>query len=326
MSTDKNTSDDFDWVSLWYSVARERGINDIFTFARADTATGEIEYHRFSHAEMDGVGAMGRLLRERGFHLPQLPETKHTRRPPRFARPLILFRALMASGPSEVDWLDRDPTRPGDPHSFSWLTFAREETRRFAECCQARGVSKNALLLEAANQILLSELVQGDRPGKWVFPVNLRGAVRKSCDTANHSTAIAIVANKNTNAENIDQQIRYSLKSGVHWAAWWLLNIGRIIGRRGVRLLSRSSEKNSHWLGTFSNMGEWPPPGSTTTALNPNEVWMAVAPGTKNYPITFVCLTWNGRLTLTLKLHSSICSDRTLPTKILNQIKARILN
>ena len=318
-------SEDFDWVSLWYIAARERGINDICTVARLDTGTGELECHRFSHAQMDGVGALGQLLRDRGYPLDQLPQTKFVVPPPLHKRPLILWRAIREAGPQQIDWLDRDPSRQGDPNTLDFLTFTVAETDRIRGRAKALGVSTNALMLESVNRIVVPQVTRGDGKGKWVFPVNLRGAVTKSRDTANHSTAIAISADRTTTAKDIDVQIRANLKAGAHWAAWWLLNIGRLIGLRGVRFLSRASEKKSHWLGTFSNMGEWNMPNLRDPAINSNEVWMAAPPGTKNYPISVACLTWNGRLAITMKIHPSINPDTNAAKLYLEMLRCELL-
>lgn len=316
---------DFDWVSLWYIAARERGINDVCTVARLDTRTGELERHLFSHAQMDGVGALGQLLRDRGYSLSQLPQTKFVVPPPLRRRPMILWRALRAAGPQQIDWIDRNPARQGDPNALDYITFTKNETDRLTELSQERGVSKNAFLLEAVNRIIVPDLVAGSGQGKWVFPVNLRGAVNKSCDTANHSTAIALTVDRSTDAADLDRQIREGLKSGAHWAAWWILNIGRVIGLRGVRYLSKASEKSSHWLGTFSNMGEWNIPSPDQSRASLDEVWMAAPPGTKNYPISVACLTWNGRLTITLKIHSSVHPDSSAAKNYLEKLKPRLL-
>lgn len=316
---------DFDWVSLWYIAARERGINDICTVARHNTQTGEFERHLFSHAQMDGVGALGHLLRDRGYSLTQLPQTKFIVPPPLSKRPLILWRALRAAGPQQVAWIDRNPSREGDPNALDFITFTHVETEHLSALCRRCGISKNAFLLEAVNRTIVPEVVNGTCFGKWVFPVNLRGAVNKSRDTSNHSTAIALSVDRFTTAEDLDRQIRNGLKSGAHWATWWILNIGRIIGLRGVRYLSIASEKNSHWLGTFSNMGEWNLNGPEGESNAHHDVWMAAPPGTKNYPISVACLTWNGRLTITLKIHSSIHPDPSAAKNFLARLKVNLL-
>ena len=95
-----------------------------------------------------------------------------------------------------------------------------------------------------------------------------------------------------------------------------------------MRKLSLNSAMTSFWFGTFSNMGEWPLPDTDKRegVDTSNEAWLCTPPGTRNYPLSIGVITWYGKLSITLKVHSSICADRSRVPQFLEQFKSELLS
>ena len=104
-----------------------------------------------------------------------------------------------------------------------------------------------------------------------------------------------------------------------------MLNIGRLIGVGGMRFFSIRTERKSQWMGTFSNVGSWPPVGSAPGILDPDIVYIVAPPGTPNFPISVGLITWNGRLSITLKVHPSISDKPDQARFFLERLKASVL-
>lgn len=302
--------DELDWVGLWYAVAADAGANHICTLTRLDTTAAQATYYDFSHTHMDGAGCLGTVLRERGLALPELP-TGRNRPPPSLGRLLarrlpLLWELIRAK---RVPWRGGDAARVPARHEFAVLVCDAATTARIEAVRGAAGLSQNALLLAAAHRVLAPRLLSHDAPADWLFAVNLRGAVDAPVDTANQSTGIPIRCTFETTPRALHDQIRSKLERELHFLMWHASHIGRLIGVRGVRALSRRFARESYWMGTFSNMGAWPPLGSDP-APDPHEAWACIPPGTKNHPIGIGVLTWHGRLAVCLKIHPSVSGRR----------------
>jgi len=315
-----------DWVGLWYEIAREKGVNDICTFAKVNTKTEAVEWFDYSHSLADGVGAFSYLLRKEGYSIPALPGAKAMKVPSLFQKLKLLayfFRKIFQK--QHIEWaLKGDAHVKPEKHDFPWLIFTREETTHLKSQAKDCKISLNSLLLSCLNRVIAERLVKGNDPYLWLFPVNMRGPVKLAVDTANHSSAVALELSRRSSAQDVYNQIRYQLKTNSHWGIWWLLNIGKLIGVRGMRSISRRRNEKSFHLGTFSNMGEWPIPGSAPRDLNPDEAWVVAPPGTENFPVSCGCISWNGRLSVTLKVHPSICADRNSAAELLKKFKAEL--
>ena len=185
----------------------------------------------------------------------------------------------------------------------------------------------NAYLLSKFNNLILKEFAEDDVNGGWLFPVNMRGGVNKKNVFSNQSSGILINGKQDIEASNIQKQIKNELTNNKHWANWFSYHIGVLIGVGGMRYLSKRSSEKSYFLGTFTNMGEWPLPGTEPQCLhNEDEAYIVVPPGTKNYPVSVGIITWHGKTSISLKIHPSICSDRSKVKKILDQFKNEMLN
>ena len=320
-----------DWLGKWYEVAAERGVNDKITFWEIDLVSKSKRQFYYSHAKWDGAGGLIDILEKNGFGRLKLPHGRDTSKPSLLSRLTIIRRALQNMKSPKVQWKYRSPDldleNSAQPH---YISFDREETASIADYCKKQKLSQNAFLIEMLNQTVIKSLVANpdDYDGSWLFPVNMRGPVWKENPLSNHSSGIYLRCDQNTSASLLHRQMKTCLSNKTHWGIWWLGHIGRIVGVRGMRALSLNSSKKSFYFGTFSNMGVWPghEQGPVLAShLDENKVWLVATPGSVNYPVVIVALTWFGKLTMSLKIHRSICPDQKFAEHLKDQWRSKIL-
>ena len=106
---------------------------------------------------------------------------------------------------------------------------------------------------------------------------------------------------------------------------WYMANIGKIIGSKGIRYLySRISEKN-FFAGSFSFLGQWPLKDDRLTHPDTSDMWVACGIGTPNYPVSTGVILWYGRMSLGIKLHPCICQDPKIVQACIEDWKAYLL-
>ena len=303
---------DRDWVGHWYAIAREeRGVNDMIGLARYDLRTGDMQMREVSHEKMDGLGALVHLLRSDGHAAPYVPQGR-VKAPSSLAERWQFFRNfLKASKNRTMDWKVWNPDAKFAASPMVWHVLTREETTALNARCKKEGFSQNALLMSHLSRVLGQSLVKPGKSFPWLFPVNMRGAVNLKDSLANHSSAVGIECHAEVKPSEVHSEIRTQLKSGTHWGTWWTLNIGKIVGRHGMRWLSHMRAEKNHWMGTFSHLGAWPYSSGEASGTwgDPNVAWMPGPPGTLNFPVGFACMEWFGRLCYTLKIHPAICPE-----------------
>ncbi len=326
------TSKETDWVGSWYAVAKERGVNDVFQLARVNTETNEIKIENFEHSKFDGAGALAVMLRKDGHEIKGLPQQRPIEKLSIFQIIAIMLRCIKDHGNSKIKWKNCDYNRTyaaqTEEPPFSWIIFSREESKQINRLAKESGVSQNSFLLGEICQTVLPELLEEDALGDWLFPVNMRGIVKKEDPLSNHTSGITITTDCRSRSASIHSQIKNKLEAKRHLGNWWLLHIGKIIGLRGMRYLSKNSSKKCFRLGTFTCLGSWPIGEKTKTGVDYqkiNEVIIAAPPGTPNHPIGIATIFWDGQLALTIKLHSSISSDAGLAKKLAQKLKENIL-
>ena len=319
-----------DWIGLWYKIARDdRGVNDLFTLTKANLVTGSVVRRlHISHEFRDGIGALTEILRGEGFKIPEVPHGREHKVPNFWGRLKILRRFFQISQPRKVVWSGLgDSSKKQNLEEIAWSAFNQRDTRLLELFAKERKVSLNSVLLATFNNVLAPRLVKEPQPLMWLFPVNLRGAVKRRQEVSNHSSATGVEFFAGIAYTDAHARIKEQLKNRIYWGTWWMLHIGKFIGYQGMRWLSARRAQNNTWMGTFSSLGVWPPQGSVTasSANNPQEVWFPSPPGTVNFPVSIATITWNGQLVLSLKIHPSVCAEFAMVKDLLTETRRQLL-
>lgn len=300
---------DIDPVGLWYRARLLDGIDDRMWFGFFTGDDPQPRWTTLSHRHYDGIGALGALLAARGWQVGTLPAGRD-RQPPRgwpWRQPppdLQLTRAGTTASPA---WLALDPSRAGEramqPPAARLLDAAA--SMDIDRAARDAGSGTTSWLLWSADRAARELLAGRESMLPWVFPVNLRGAVRAARPTMNQCSGITLRLDAGTTPAALQARISGGLAAGEHWRQWPGLRIGRWIGARGVRLLYRAIRAPAgRYAGSYSNLGDWPPPGFTPPADTAEPAGMvSVAPGSPAYPVSAATQRWRDRRAFACRLH-----------------------
>lgn len=308
---------EIDWMGRWYDIIKERGENDEPTFGKLNLKTNEIEWIRFSHTKMDGVGVLNYFYNNRGIKLSKFPDLKEKKAPGIFEMLFIFFKLLFQNKKVKPKWIETNfQLKPVDVHQLHFHVFKPEEVLKLKRHCKENQFSLCAFIMHEASKVFLNQL-STNHEGTWTLPVNLRPVLKREDYNSNHSSGVLISFHQNKTPMDIHQQIKNALKNKVHWAVWWIHQIGRIVGISGMRYLSNKNANKNFWIGSFSYLGEWDLPS--------DEIFVGGPPGSKNFPISVMVMIANSHMTISLKIHPFICKDTNKVPELLSQLSTVLL-
>lgn len=283
----------------WFSEVERQGEDTTFRLGRVAGTELAPSWTYLPHHTFDGLGGLAHALRAQGreLSLPALPGPY----PGAFQRTCAALRQLARRAPKPLEFRSQAPTR-GDARALSaWALFTGPETDALRARARDHGTSLNAFFLSGLTAAIRPLLAGGPGTVNWIVPVNMRGVDRTLAATDNQASALDISFPVQASAAEIDRIIREQQRRHVHWGVWELLKWLGAAGPSVVRLVARR-ELSIRKQGSFSNMGAVRVPPSALDSGRP-EWWMAINPVQRARPLGAACLTYNGRLTLTLQAH-----------------------
>lgn len=319
-----------DWVGVWYEILKERGENDQCVVGRGKWIDGELkdcEYFEYSHSLMDGSASIPYYMTKLGADLRPI-DSNYTKPISCLQHVKLALKAKDISPASRPVWREQNEIRPKDNYEFAVKALSVEQTQKFNKYLSENKLSQNIVILELLNRFifaLIKEQARGQEYS-WLLPINIRGIVRKKDPYENHTSFVQLRLNANAAYEDIRSRFTQKVKTLNHIGLWWVHHIGVLFGKNYMAKLSKKSATKNFWLGTFSNVGTWQMDDSNYKGLGADEVWFATTPGSKNFPIGCVAMEFNGKLTLTLKIHPSIAKENTIcAQQILENIYQEII-
>ncbi|EQC47695.1 hypothetical protein [Bacteriovorax sp. Seq25_V] len=315
-----------DWLGLWYKILKERGENDLIAFVRR--SANKEERYSFSHAIMDGTSSIP-------FYMEKFGQQNCTPRKMDYIKKFsfidtvkLTLSNLKVSPISNSIWKERNIQRIEDIFEYSRLTLSKNETLAFNQYCEMNKVSENAILTKLITNEIFPSLENESDTHTWLFPVNVRGMVQKDNNYANHSSFIALNVYKDISIEEIQQNIREELKSFKYLGLWWVHHIGILTGYNYMKKLSLKASQTKFWLGSISNVGKWYTDDNYTHLDNAekDDAWFFATPGSINFPISFVIMTLNDRMSFSLRVHPGVKKDSLQFSKqVLDNIREKVL-
>ncbi|RYD37655.1 MAG: hypothetical protein EOP87_03085 [Verrucomicrobiaceae bacterium] len=302
MSTASSSSTDADWFRASEATGDFMGIR----YGRLIDGAGEPDWYYISHCDCDGIGGFARVLREYGGPVPPLPQTSSPCRG--VIGPLwrLVFGGAVVKGASarRGDWQPREtPARAGPSAAVAWHAFTVEETDAIRRLCRERGITVNSYLLKHLDHAVRPEVQRSHLRVPWMVPVNLRGDIRRPDETENHVSCVEVHISADDTAADIQQQIRRRLERGEHRANQLLLGIGRVLSHAAkVRFLAWDRARPVGSIGAFSNLGVW----DTEKQVPTGDAWLFCPPVVKGQLLGAGCVTFQGRLTITLHAHHAL--------------------
>jgi hypothetical protein len=310
-----------DWTGKWFQILAERGHSDWLPFFEMNLVTGEVTDMSFHHREKDGAVVMTKLMEKWG--VPALAFKPMLR--PSFFQLIVLFFKGLKSNADMVKprWKTLDVTRTDKAPVFVWLLFKDRANSALLAHAKAKRLSPNALVMQqVAQHVSRHTMTAGG--GSWMMPVNMRGAFPEAPMSGIQVSYLPITITPETSAADVHNQMKTAFRDGAHWQNWAVSQIGRVVGLSGMRYLSKQSSKRAFWVGTYSDLGDWTPSGVELPAAMKQLMWVATLPGSPNNPVGCACATWNGKRSMGLRLHPSICpvKNTQLTREILTELVA----
>jgi len=306
-----------DYIAMWFEARRPYGISDDIYWSWCDTRDNSVNWKSWRHANADGMSGFANIMRPMGYPCDPLPVCNETSVPG--WREIIKAQREhpVKEAPKVVNWRKTYDTPVEFMPEFNILT--REETAAVYAASKARRVSPGNLIFSALSRVIARELIEGDEPFYWFFPVNVRGATGIKTESFNQASGVYLLLDRHSTAEDWQSQMRTRLKSKEHWKSWKLANIGKYIGMPGVKLVYKMTSGKQFFVGSCSNLGAWPLADERNPEPDPHMQLVAAAPGSTNYPVASSMIEWNKRMALTLKLNSYICQSRELLRDLTDQ-------
>lgn len=285
---------DKDYLGMWYRARAAYGVDDCIHFAVIEPDSGARFDFPVRHREHDGIGGLFHLLRTWKVPEPPMPRSRQDGAPP-------VWRWLRGGADEPVPaprW--RDPVGVGDGGVQSlWLDAERTAALKLR--ARRAGVSLNTLLLLALNRAVSATLLLMPMPGRWLYPVNMRGAVNRARDDMNLSSGFYLTVAPEDTPSRLDQRVRKALADNRHWLSWYAAQVGRLVGQRGVNWLCGRFLRGTPNLGSFTSLGEWRLE-LAEAGFSPRALVTLCGPGSPNHPVSNGAMIVNGCLTLSLKL------------------------
>ena len=320
-----------DYISMWFDVRKEQGINDDMSAGPMNTVTQSVKWHQFRHRDMDGLGGLAKILRQHGYPSRVLPSSSDRHQPTFFQLIKLMFKMPKVAVPKRIKWLKTypdyqqlNPANTNDAPISSGL-FSEQDTQEIQAQARKHRVALSIYLFWALNKSIADNLLDGHQEYYWFYPVNLRGAVNFNDDTQNCSSGVNVHLSNSIAPKEIQSRIKLQLKAKAHWVLWWQANIGKLIGMKGVRFIYKLISGRQFYAGSFSFLGSWPLRAHDNPPTNLDEAWVACGIGTENYPVSTGILIWNNQLTLGLKLHPYICNDVVITDQCMRDWKHNLL-
>jgi len=93
-----------------------------------------------------------------------------------------------------------------------------------------------------------------------------------------------------------------AMRTGEHWWLWHQARLVAMAGQWLVDLVFRAMHGRSHYLGSFSNMGEWKVDWRGSRFAEDALLW-GCSPGSPTHPLGACMVICNNRLVLSFKCH-----------------------
>lgn len=301
-----------DPVRPWFKTLESMGEFSGIRYGRVHPTTGEVEWMYLSHAEFDGIGAFAHLLRERGATLGSLPQITHPKRLSWW--PFLRLLPKMMAPRKILQWrtmkLGEMQGPPGKPApSIAFHVFDEVKTAKIRRMSRQTVVTVNSLLMKYLDRAIRPSLADPSCAIPWMVPVNLRGRVTQPRDTGNHSSYVGIKIFASETAVDVHRQIYAALNRGEHLATWLGFTASRGASEKLRKKLILTNRASTQWsVGGFSNLGVWDP-DRHITAPDCRGDWLFAPPVLRFQVIGAGCVTFQGRLTLTLQIHPELTTS-----------------
>lgn len=316
MSLTPSNSPSDDPIRPWFAALESLDEFIGIRFGRMAPGASEVEWTYLPHTDFDGIGGLAHLLRERGAEIGDLPQIPH----PAALSWWSFVRALpgMLAPRKYLKWKPlkqgKQVEKANQPApAVAWHVFNEEDTAKIRWAARNADVSVNSLIIKHLDRAVRPFLQDPSSAVPWMIPVNLRGRVKQSTDKENHSSYIAIRIKASEGVKAVHRRIYAELEKGRHCANWKSYSAGKLLSEGMKKILILKDRAISQWnVGGLSNLGIWDWDKEITDERCLGD-WFFCPPVLRSQHLGAGCVTFQGRLTLTLQVHPDLTTSPEVP-------------
>ena len=308
------SANEYDPINPWFIAAEDMDEYIGIRFGRIAPGKTDPEWSFMRHTDFDGIGGFADILRRNGVTLGRLPQIKHPAPPSALSLLRLAPKFLQPRG--RVKWLPQEKKtasrKSSPPVAVAWHVFDEAATLQMRRVCRKAGVTVNSFLLKNLTKAVRPFLEDQASVIPWMIPVNLRGKITRSSDTANYSSYIGVKVRSYETVYDIHQHIYEALGRKEHWANWYAYQMGRFTTHGLRKFLIAKELAMSQWnLGSFSNLGNWDSEKEITQAGCQGK-WLFCPPVLRCQLIGAGCVTFQNQLSLMIQAHPELTTDSTI--------------
>ena len=310
-----------DSLGLFFRIEKKLGRGDLFEII-SHFASGEKKLKIYQHEFNDGLGAL--LLESKEWHISKFKLPSFQLKTP--FKISIIYDGLKGFKedltPSQTYWKSFDCRAPYTNRHLAWRVFSPESTAALRDFARTRCISINSLMLASTNSVITDQLMSSEQTDcRWLIPVNMRRTQSERECPQNHTSSVGLRFNRGASLTEIDQLYRKAINKWRALAAESLASLAGMLGEKFLFQLAKQRGKRNSWIGSFTNLGVWSFPDAQQNNNLPEAISVAPPAGTPCFPVGVGIVTWQNHLTLSLRLHPSLVSNRfELPEEVVNAI------
>jgi hypothetical protein len=301
-----------------FKVEKQLGRGDVFEVI-STFPDGQVQIHTFHHEDCDGLGALLKLSREWNPTPLELPAFK-----------MPLSKGSVWGGlsglwtdlkPHQTRWKSIKMAASYTPEHLARRVLSQNATEAIVACASKQGVNLNALLLWVVNKVVAEVLLHPEQEHcHWLLPVNTR-AQGNTQSTANHTSSIGLHFERSTSLVEVFEIYKRALNPWHALGQEKLTEFLAALSEKHLLALARLRGEKNSWIGSFSNLGRWEFPDRRDESCWPSHISIAPPAGTPCFPVGVGIITWQGRMSISLRLHAALCqSSVQMPDMILDGV------
>ena len=287
---------------------------------------GDRKVSRYRHETCDGLGAL--LLESSRWS--SVPIAIPTFRMKKRCDLLSFMRGVVGFfedfSPSKTLWKHLEVNAPYTSQHLAWRVFSERSTEDLLKYAKAKNVSLNSVLLAAVSSAVGSLLLKDSQTEcRWLIPVNMRMSPSEALNSANHTSSVGVRFCRDVSLTELDATLKKSLNP---WRVLFAYRLAAALSRLSEDVLFKLAKKrgeHNFWIGSFSNLGMW---NAGITAENehfPAAISIAPPAGTPCFPVGVGIITWQGRLSISVRLHSGLVPTHSrLPEELLDEVNHQL--
>lgn len=290
-----------DYVGQWFEIYRRNDeCADILFEIESHSQKKQIN---LPHEKVDGTGALFTLAEQYNWQIKNLaqPTKIHKLKKFNYFINCIAFLGWTKNRTKNI-WPFQFKKANPDSTLIQSHTLSATQTETLKATARKFGVSLNTLLFYTLNKELEQTYNWKKGLRAWWMPVNMRADLGMDINNPNHKanyvSNFMLEISPKMNLQQHQQLITQSLKQQKHWATWWWQHLGKYVPDKVVEFFAIQKLHNNHYVGAFSNLGEW-------SCSESSSIIKFFVPPLLSHPIGAGAVIWNGKLTISLRIYPS---------------------